>query len=83
MRAVPVRRPNRVDLDRSVNESLQDFESHYPGLTRHFAAGDAEALVEVLVPTRVSAGERWIRRGSVSDTMYLVDGGLLSISIGE
>ena len=66
-----------------MNESAQDFESQYQGLTRHFAAGDAEALVEVLVPASVSAGERLIRRGSVSDTMYLVDGGLLSISIGE
>lgn len=66
-----------------MTRAARDFESRFPGLTRHFAAGDSEVLLEALVPSRLDAGETLIVRGSRQDELYLVEHGHLSVDLEQ
>jgi CRP-like cAMP-binding protein len=61
----------------------EELTERYPGLTGEFSADDCRALLEVLTPVTVQAGEVLMEHGQQTDTMYLIESGLLAIRIDD
>jgi CRP-like cAMP-binding protein len=61
----------------------EQLKARFPGLTKRFAEGESSALLDVLVPVRITAGDVLVTHGARADTMCLVEEGHLSIYIEE
>ena len=61
----------------------EELTARYPGLTGELSAEDCRALLEVLTPVTVQAGEVLMEHGQQTDTMFLIESGLLSIRIDD
>jgi CRP-like cAMP-binding protein len=68
-------------MDSPIKTTHEELQARFPALTRSFDREDSEALGKVLAPATFKAGETLMAQGSHTDTMYLVERGLLSVFI--
>ncbi len=66
-----------------MSMDVDAFDRRFETLAARLEPDEAAALIQLLDPVEIAAGEVLIAQGSVTDTLYLVWDGELTASVGE